>query len=229
MPKAKRASPAVGSNSAEALADHNVIRYCLARQILLKEEQDALKEKVKRTRTGFEQKGVSLAELDEIVKDRDEPESTLIQKLKRRAHYAGALMRRTFQMDLFAGDPDTMAVIRQKGMMAGIEGKDASPPPTYDNAERNGWMEGHQEGADARDQVLRDIEAEAMDADADKPVDGTRGAIKDRAAAKVAAQAEADFKADQAEEARTVAGDFQEDTDADLEKQSARAPGEGRA
>jgi hypothetical protein len=212
---------AIGGNS--GLADHGHINNALAMEILDQEELDEVKERRKKHRKGYEMNGVTLADLDDLYRHRDDPIQDVVAMIKRKMHYLGTVFKPLrAQVDMFmqaSESPEMQNAAFHAGRMAGLKGADASPPSNVVGEDLQLWLEGQQEGADARAAAkkLRKDEARALsDNLAQALKNGENGLVtdgtgkagpgvpgidpnRDPTAVKVGEKAAADFMADNAE------------------------------
>lgn len=165
MARTPRKSPGVGRDG-DNLGDPAAYRNALAMEVLDKERIAAATELRKRHRKGYEKHGVVLADLDDLYKMKDFTDEEIITWFKRKFNALGAVFQKVAeQFDLFApkkGAPERIAAFRHQGMMAGISGKDAAPPPGLAADESNEWMEGHREGHSARALAWAEQQEEAQ-------------------------------------------------------------------
>ena len=200
MVKATRKSPGVGrdTNSGDNLTDE-AIEIALATEVLDQENMAAARERRKRNRKRAEGNGVPLAELDDLYKRRDDTVADVLAffKLKFRVLSAHFKALKPRQADLFDMDVDHKGAIAHLGMMAGMKGEKALPPPTYQGEEIKVWMDAHEVGATRRSEAA-DAILESAQANPGKPVDATSGAVTKATAASVREQAAKDFEEDNA-------------------------------
>lgn len=162
-----RSSPGVGRNEGANLADPAAIRKALAIEVLDKERIKAATEMRKRHRKKAEGQGVVLADLDDLYKMKDMGLSEIVIWFRRKFNALGAVFQELgAQYELFTpakGAKEVKAAHRHAGMMAGLAGKDALPPPGLEPAESNLWLEGHKEGHAARAEAWAEHQEEQQE------------------------------------------------------------------
>lgn len=213
MTKTGRASPKAGRGGIgdnHGFAEYDAITKALAVEQLDQEEMKKLRELRKTHRSNAEASRVDLSQMDDLYKRKDDPLSDIVQYLKGKMYYLGAVfipIRKQFDLFVEASEsPETQHAARHAGRMAGIKGLSANPPPNLTGEDQQLWLEGHGDGAKARNeaskerkQELADIIAQAMkNNDEGKVTDGTgkngpgAPAVKDEAARDPAAVAVGD-------------------------------------
>lgn len=191
-----------GDNSG-ALPDQSEYRQALAMFVLIQDEKKAMAERHKRLRKRVcEAKGIAQEDVAFMLKMKDDSLADIVRVIQRKAHSLGAMFGKTFQLDMFAPDPEAGEAIRLKGTLSGVSGESAVPPPTLNNEERNIWLEGHQQGADAREATVKEMSAEfteGHDGDFSEPAlkDRALAAANKKKAKQVGLQAAQDFADDQ--------------------------------
>lgn len=200
MPRKSKLSATIGDNSGD-LPDQALYRSALALFVLIEAEKVAMRARHVRLRKRVcESKGIAQEDIGRMFKMKDMALSEIVQYLKRQSQALGAMFGRSFQLDMFAPDPEAMDAIRLKGILSGVSAESAVPPATLTNPERNVWLEGHAQGADARESTIKEMSAEftdGKDGDFSDPALKTRA--KNKATAKnVGLKAAEDFEADQA-------------------------------
>lgn len=200
MAKAPKKKVGIGHNGSDALPDQTEYRSALAMFVLLDQEKKNMNARHVRLRKRVcESKGIAQDDVKVMFKMKDEPLHDIVFYIKRRATALGAMFGKTFQLDMFAPDPEASEAIRLKGMLTGVSGEPAQAPPTLNNEERNVWLEGHRDGADAREATIKEMSDEFTEGQEN---DYSDAALKTRAGRKakskaVGLQAAADFDADQ--------------------------------
>lgn len=197
MAKPPKKSPGVGHNS---LASHEAINLALAKQFLMDQEMDSLKEKHKRARAGFEGTGVILGQIDKIKKLAGQPVAAIEKQFREDFHYAGAMYPDLYeQFDIFAPKaeaPERRAAHYHVGKMSALRGEPNTPPPGVTGDDLQRWQKGYNDHLPLFEKAKAEILAEAIEnAENGKVTDGTGGKAA-RAARAVRTQAAADFKAD---------------------------------
>lgn len=203
MARKPKFSPGVGHNS-DQLPDQSEYRSALAMLVLIDEEKKKQNERHKRLRKRVcESKGIAQEDIKMMFSRRDDALSDVVHYLKRTAHSLGAMFGKNFQLDMFSPDPENAEAIRFKGMISGASGQSGQAPPTLDNTERNIWLEGHKQGADARaaaQKEMADEFTEGLDGDYSEGALSERAtgkAQRNPAAVKIGMQAASDFDGDQ--------------------------------
>lgn len=207
MAREPRSSPAVGRGKAGDNVSDSAIRNSLAVEILIQEKMAGLREERKRARKRAEGNGVNLSDLDALFKMRDKTDTEILSFFQGRMRTFGAFFQnlkvffepKTGQTDMWAVPNDQRAMISHMGMMAGLKGEKAAPPPTYTQDEVQIWMEAFHSAAEERKAANMEILNEALVATDGKVVDGTPGAVTERAMQRVA------------EVREQAAGEFEED------------------
>lgn len=204
MAKQSRKPAGVGHNS--QLADPNDINRALARQLLLDQEMSDLKERHKRIRKGFEEKGVSLGRLDHWKKLSDKPIAEIEQEFRENFHYASAVFPDLGdQFDLFAPKaeaPERRMAFYHAGRMAALKGLPPTLPPGIGGDSAQQWQNGYNESlpfyTEAKSQHAEFLAAAVKNAEKGIVTDGTGKAKGKEAkqAEQVREQARTDFKND---------------------------------
>lgn len=195
----KRKVAGIGDNS-DALPDQGEYRSALAMFVLLAEEKKAMSARhVKLRKRVCESKGIAQADVKVMLEMKDDSLADIVHRIKRMATALGTMFGKTFQLDMFTPDPEQSEAVRLKGMLSGVSGEPAQAPPTLTNEQRNIWLEGHRDGADAREATIKEMSDEFTDGQEN---DYSDAALKTRAGRKakskaVGLQAAADFDADQ--------------------------------
>lgn len=207
----KKSSSGIGHNG--DLPSQGAFRVALATEIIFDEHKKVLRERHKRARKGYEKNGIVLSDVDFLFKHKDDTEAEIENLFRRMWNAAGSHFGALAQQfDLFTqkATGERKAAFKHKGLMAGLKLEDNTPPGNLLPDEQNEWLEGYNEGRDARDEGDREFlatMAEALDnAAAGKVTDGRTGkAIEpdapkapkpSAAAAKTAKKAASDFAKD---------------------------------
>lgn len=152
-------SPGVGRNEQVDLTDDDWL-VAVAKDSLAIEARDAVTERRKLLRKRIEGDGIAMADLDYVVKHRNDDPETLMATLKRQL---GGLMHfipnLRAQIDLLLGAPppaERQAAFHMQGIHAAIAGKAATAPENLHDIERQQWLEGWHRGHTARQTALKD-------------------------------------------------------------------------
>lgn len=193
-----RAPASIGHNSGD-LPDPKDYRAGLALHVLMDAEKKRMQARHKRLNSKMiEGKGMAVEDIKTMFSMKDSPVQDVRRWLERKAHSLGSMFGVRVQIDLFAVDEERLRAIRFKGMIAGCEGKDPTPPPTFDATEKQSWMEGWHDGLDARKAASEEMQKEFLEGDPDAELDHTPEALAERAknTAGVGDKAAKDFRED---------------------------------
>lgn len=158
-------SPGVGRNEVTAVSDDDWL-VAVAKDSIALEARDAVTERRKLLRKRIEGESIVLADLDFVIKHRNDDPDTLINTLKRQLggllHFIPNLRA---QVDLFTGAPppaERQAAFHMQGLHAAIAGKAATPPENLATIEKQQWLEGWHRGHTARQTALKDPHVKAL-------------------------------------------------------------------
>jgi hypothetical protein len=182
---AKRQSPGIGHNG--GLPEHNDIRTALAVEMIFAEQEKALREKKKRARKRMESQGIILSDLSDLKAMEGMTASEIEQLFRRRWHLAGAIHADKYeQLDIFAPKPSAPAARAAHytmGLLAGLKGEALEIPPLVVGDDQQQMIDGHNEGRERRKLAEESLLNEALaPANDGKVIDGTAGAVNERAA-----------------------------------------------
>lgn len=126
-----------------------------ASAIVYAEKREALNAEITRNRKQAKAAGIELADLDWTVKVIGWPVGEIIDFFRRRLTYLSFNNINVKGVDALLGEQTEDQ--RYAGVLAGMQGKSASPPANLTPNEKQTWLEGFHEGTKARDGALFDI------------------------------------------------------------------------